>query len=171
MQELLDGLLAYSRAGTMEQRLADVDCARTVQRVLLGLESSIASAHVQIDVGELPTVVADPTQIEQLFQNLLANAVKFRAADGARIRISAEEELDRHIVSIADSGIGINPEHRERIFKMFQQLHTRDEYAGTGAGLAICRQITVRHGGQIWVEETPGGGSTFRFSLPKRSSP
>jgi PAS domain S-box-containing protein len=171
MQELLDGLLAYSRAGTMEQRLAEVDCGRTLLRVLSGLESSITDSGTQIDIGELPTVVADPTQIEQLFQNLLANAVKFRAVDGARIRISAEEELDRHVVSIADSGIGIDPEHRERIFKMFQQLHARDEYAGIGAGLAICRQITVRHGGQIWVEETPGGGSTFRFSLPKRSLP
>ncbi|MHB8695733.1 MAG: sensor histidine kinase [Solirubrobacteraceae bacterium] len=171
MQELLDGLLAYSRAGTMEQRLAEVDCARTVQRVLSSLESSIAEAGAQIDVGELPTVVADPTQVEQLFQNLIANALKFRAASPPGIQISAVEELDRYVVSVADNGIGIVPEHRQRIFKMFQQLHPRDAYSGIGAGLAICRQIAVRHGGQIWVEETPTGGSTFSFSIPRRSLP
>jgi PAS domain S-box-containing protein len=168
MQELLDGLLAYSRAGTMEQTLGRVDCRRTVERVLSGLESSIAEARAEIEVGELPVLVADPTQLEQLFQNLLANALKFRGSEPARIEITAEPTLDGHIVSVADHGIGIRPDYREQVFKMFTRLHSREEYAGIGAGLAICRQIAIRNGGRIWVEETPGGGSTFRFALPSR---
>jgi len=170
MQELLDGLLAYSRAGSIEHRLVEVDCASKVRRVLAGLESSITATGARVDVDVLPTVVADPTQVEQLLQNLIANALKFHAAEAPHIVISGEAQTDRFVISIADNGIGIEPEHRERIFKMFQQLHSRDVYAGIGAGLAICRQITSRHGGAIWVEETPGGGSTFRFSLPTRQA-
>jgi len=168
MQELLDGLLAYSRAGTMEQTLERVDCERTVRRVMHGLVSSIAASDADITVGKLPTVVADPTQIDQLFQNLLANALKFRGDAPARIEITAESLLDRDVFSIADHGIGIGPEHRERIFKMFTRLHAREAYAGIGAGLAICRKLVARNGGEIWVEETAGGGSTFRFSIPVR---
>jgi len=169
MQELLDGLLAYSRAGMMEQTPGAVDCAHTVERVLAGLTSSITEAGAEILVGDLPVVVADPTQLEQLFQNLLANALKFRGSEAARIEVSAERTPAGYVFSIADHGIGIEPQYREQIFKMFTRLHSRDAYSGIGAGLAICRQIAIRNGGRIWVDETPGGGSTFRFEL--RSSP
>ena len=149
----------------MEQTLGRVDCERTVQRVLAGLESSIGHAEATIEVGSLPVVIADPTQLEQMFQNLLANALKFRGTQPARIEISSEPTMDGYIFSIADHGIGIKRDYREQIFKMFTRLHSREEYVGIGAGLAICRQIAIRNGGRIWVEDTPGGGSTFRFAL------
>jgi PAS domain S-box-containing protein len=167
MQEMLDGLLAYSRAGTAERTLQRVDCAHIVQRALSALQSSANDAGAQITVGELPEVVADPTQFEQLVQNLVGNALKFRGDAPARVEISATSGPEAHLFSVADHGIGVEPRHRERIFKMFNRLHSRDAHPGIGAGLAICRQLVVRNGGEIWLDETPGGGCTFRFTIPR----
>ena len=167
MQEMLDGLLAYSRAGTAERTLQQVDCAHIVQRAIAALGSSAAAADARISVGDLPAVVADPTQFEQLVQNLVGNALKFRGDAPARVEITAATRPDAHLFSVIDHGIGVEPRHRERIFKMFNRLHSRDAHPGIGAGLAICRQLVVRNGGEIWLDETPGGGCTFRFTIPR----
>ena len=116
--------------------------------------------------GPLPTVVGDPVQLGQVLQNLVANAIKFRGAEPPRVHVSAERAGREWTVSVRDNGIGISPEYAQRIFVIFQRLHSRAEYAGTGIGLAICKKIVERHGGRIWVEPAPGGGSVFRFTLP-----
>jgi PAS domain S-box-containing protein len=167
MQEMLDGLLAYSRAGTAERTLQRVDCTHIVQRALAALQSSATDAGAQITVGALPEIVADPTQFEQIVQNLVGNALKFRGREPARVEITATTNDETHRFSVADHGIGVEPRHRERIFKMFNRLHSRDAHPGIGAGLAICRQLVVRNGGEIWVDETPGGGCTFHFTIPR----
>jgi light-regulated signal transduction histidine kinase (bacteriophytochrome) len=117
-------------------------------------------------VGELPTIVADESALGQVFQNLLSNAIKFRAGDPPRVEVSATHADDAWTFAVADSGIGVEPAHAERIFRIFQRLHTRDEYGGTGVGLAICKRIVERHGGRIWCESRPDGGTVFRFTIP-----
>jgi len=127
----------------------------------------VVEARAEVEIGDLPTVMGNPTQIEQLLQNLMANALKFHGDGRARVWVRAEGEAHGMTqIAVADSGIGIAPEKREHVFEMFQRLHDREAYEGTGIGLAVCRKIVERHGGRIWVDEREGGGSVFRFTLP-----
>lgn len=166
MQTLISDLLNYSRVGTQGKPLAPTDCDVLLNRVLEGIQLAIEESGAVISRGPLPVVLADSQQLGQLLQNLLANAIKFRGEKAPRIHISAEKKEANWQISVRDNGIGISPEHASRIFVIFQRLHTKTEYPGTGIGLAICKKIVDRHGGRIWVEPSPGGGSTFYFTMP-----
>ncbi len=169
MQDLIRDLLSYSRAGRGERALAPCDCEEILRGVLLDMRATIDEAKASVTHDPLPTVTADGVQLRQLLQNLLSNAVKFRAERAAAVHIGAEERGGEWVFSVRDNGIGIDPKYHERLFKIFQRLHTREKYAGTGIGLAVCRKIVERHGGKIWLESTPGNGSTFFFTLPIES--
>jgi PAS domain S-box-containing protein len=170
MQALIDGLLLYSRAGTGEYTRTLVDCAGVVADVLSSIETTIDSSGAQVTVDRLPVIEADRTQLSQLFQNLITNAIKF--AEGTpRVSVSAEQEGAFWHFGVSDNGIGIDPAHAERIFAVFQRLHSREQYAGSGIGLAICKRIVERQGGRIWVEPRPEGGSTFHFTIPAQPRP
>ena len=169
MQTLITDLLSYSRVGTQGKPLELTRCDEVLDRVLdNNLRLAIKESGVTITRDRLPTVMADPLQLGQLFQNLIANAVKFRGNGPPSVYISAERRGGDWEIGVRDNGIGISQEHADRIFVIFQRLHTKTEYPGTGIGLAICKKIAERHGGRIWVEPTPGGGSTFRFTIPVR---
>jgi PAS domain S-box-containing protein len=170
MRALIEDLLAYSRAGrSAEPR--PVDCGYVMADVLSSLAAAVADARAQVSVGPLPTVLGDRVGIAQLLQNLVANALKFRHGPGVRVWVSAEEHDGMWEFAVADDGIGIDPRHRERVFKMFQRLHDRESFEGTGIGLAICRKIVERQGGRIWVDGRDGGGTVFRFTLPAVPKP
>ncbi|GIU99282.1 MAG: hypothetical protein KatS3mg014_0898 [Actinomycetota bacterium] len=166
MKQLIDALLAYSRVGTARLERAPTDLNEVLAACLTDLEVAIAEAGATISHDPLPVVEGDPAQLRQLLQNLLSNAVKFRNGRPPRVHVGARREGDRWIISVADDGIGIPPEFHERIMGMFQRLHTQAEYPGTGIGLAICRKVVERHGGALWVESTPGVGTTFHVALP-----
>jgi len=166
MQALINDLLAFSRVGTKAKPFAPTDCNAIVRTALADLQIAIEECDAQIEVGELPTVMGDATQLPQLFRNLLSNAIKFRRDVAPRIRVHAEPSGASWRFEVSDNGIGIAAEYFERIFIIFQRLHGRSRYAGTGIGLAICKKIVERHGGQIEVRSTPGEGSTFAFTLP-----
>jgi PAS domain S-box-containing protein len=170
MQNLINDLLAYSRVGTRGKSFEQVDCNRIVADVLRSLQISIRESGAQVHVEELPTLLADGGQLTQVFQNLLANAIKFRGQETPQIAIDARQMDDDWLFAVRDNGIGIEPQYFERIFVMFQRLHTRTEYSGTGIGLAICKKIVERHGGRIWIESAKDRGTTFYFTLPKRSN-
>jgi PAS domain S-box-containing protein len=167
MRALIKDLLACSRVGSSEDAPTSVDCSVAVQHASDALSGFIAEAKATVNVGDLPTVTANFTQISELFQNLVSNAIKF-TAEGRRprVEISAERDGAAWRFSVADDGIGIEPRYRDRVFGMFERLHGRSAYDGTGAGLAICKKIVERHGGRIWVTSTPGKGSTFQFTIP-----
>ena len=166
MQTLINDLLAYSRVGTKGKPFDSTDCNEAVQCALANLEVSISETGARIDCGKLPTVFADSSQVVQLFQNLVGNALKYRSPEPPRIGISAELREQEWIFSVEDNGIGIEPRYFERIFVIFQRLHSRSEHSGTGIGLAVCKKIVERHGGIIWVSSEPGTGSTFYFTIP-----
>ncbi len=171
LQRMVDAVLRYSRIDTSEQRFEPVDLNRVRDKVLSLLDDEVADAGADIVTEELPAVMADEAQMEQLFQNLVSNALKFRADQPPRIRISAEEQPEEWVLSFQDNGIGIDPQSFKRIFQMFQRLHTQEEYPGTGIGLTVCKRIVTRHGGRIWVESHPKRGATFFVALPKRTIP
>ena len=168
MQTLIRDLLTYSRIGAHRKDPQPVDVSATVKLALENLKIAIGEKEASIMVDPLPTVVGEPTLLIQLFQNLIDNAVKFCKEATPRIHISATRERAEWIFSIADNGIGIDPQYLEHVFVIFKRLHGRDHYPGTGIGLAICKRIVDRHGGRIWVESQPGHGTTFRFSIPAR---
>jgi PAS domain S-box-containing protein len=166
MQQLIDDLLAYSRVGTRAQPPGAAASERAFEAALLNLRIAIQSSEAQVTRGPLPVVRADPGQLVQVFQNLIGNAVKFCGPRPPRVHVEARREDDHWVFSVRDHGIGIEPQYHQRIFEVFQRLHGRTEYPGTGIGLAICQRIVDRHGGRIWVESSLGEGSVFYFTLP-----
>jgi len=167
MQALINDLLAFSRIGTRGDALAPVDWGKIFQAAKENLDVAIAESGAVITNDPLPALVADQTQLTQLFQNLFSNAIKFRRREEApRIHVSAVRQHRAWQFSVRDNGIGIAPQYFDRIFIIFQRLHGREEYSGTGIGLAICKKIVERHGGRMWVESEPGTGSTFHFTIP-----
>jgi light-regulated signal transduction histidine kinase (bacteriophytochrome) len=168
MQELINDLLTYSRVGTRAMTLKPIETALLVDQVIGDLGGVIQDTHGTVVRDELPVVRGDSTQLRQLFQNLIANALKFHRPDVApEVQVSAADDDRMWQFSVSDNGIGIEPQYLERIFVLFQRLHSRSDYPGTGIGLAICKKIVERHGGQMQVESEPGHGTTFRFTLPK----
>ena len=165
MQRLIHDLLAYSRIGTDRQRHEPCDTGALFDRAVRDLDLAIRECGAEVTRGPLPTVPGDPTQLAQVFQNLIGNAVKFRSADPPRVRVEAEMKDDAWLFSVRDNGVGIERRFAERVFEIFQRLHRHDQYTGTGIGLAICKRIVEQHGGRIWVESTPGEGSVFRFTI------
>jgi hypothetical protein len=166
MRELIRGLLAYSRVGTHGQPFELTDCQTVVDLVLDNLQVAIRDSDAIVTHDPLPVVLADPTQMTQLLQNLIGNALKFRGERQPEIHIGAQRQAGEWLFSVQDNGIGIEPQHTERIFVIFQRLYNRGAYPGAGIGLAICKRIVERHGGRIWVESEPGKGSTFTFTIP-----
>lgn len=167
MQGLIDDLLTYSRVTMQRVQRRRVALQPLVKDALLALEVRLEQTGAVVQVGALPNVPADPAQIRQLFQNLLSNAIKFaRAGVKPVVRISSEPMRDGHVVYVEDNGIGFDPRYAQRIFGLLQRLHGREEYEGTGIGLAICRRIVERHGGRIAAQGRPGAGATFSFTLP-----
>jgi two-component system sensor histidine kinase/response regulator len=167
MQALINDLLAYSRLGTKAKPFAPSDCGALVDTAVSNLRVSIEESGARVTHGPLPVVMGDATQLAQLFQNLVGNAIKFRGAEPPQVHIEAELQECDWCFAVRDNGIGIAPEYFERIFVMFQRLHGRREYPGTGIGLALCKKIVERHGGHIWVESTLSTGSVFRFTIPR----
>ncbi|HEV8113099.1 MAG TPA: CHASE domain-containing protein [Planctomycetota bacterium] len=166
MHDLINDYLAYSRVRTGSNPLQPTSSERALEAAQRNLEQAIRDGTAEVTHDELPDVLADPTQLVQLFQNLVGNAVKFRGDEPPRVHVSAQRADGWWLFSVSDNGIGIDPEHTGGIFSLFKRLHTHDRYPGTGIGLAICRKIIDRHGGKIWVESMPGMGATFRFTLP-----
>ncbi len=168
MQALINDLLAYSRVGTKARPFEPIDCNRVLDIALGNLTVAIAESGANVTRGPLPVLMGDPSQLLQLFQNLVSNAIKFKRGASVTVRISAELAGDAWRLSVSDDGIGIAEEYFDRIFVLFQRLHGRGEYPGTGIGLAICKKIVERHGGEISVQSKVGVGSTFSFTIPRR---
>ncbi len=168
MKQLINDLLEFSRVGTRGKPFVRTNCNSVFQQVRQNLQQAIRESEAQVECGPLPTVLADETQITQVLQNLIANAIKFHKTKPAVVQVAAERADNGWRFSVRDNGIGIDAQFAERIFVIFQRLHTREEYPGTGIGLALCRKVIERHGGRIWVESQPGEGATFFFTIPDR---
>ncbi|MFQ5990725.1 MAG: ATP-binding protein [Candidatus Methylomirabilales bacterium] len=163
---LINDLLAFSRVGTRGETFVPTDCEAVLGRVISNLQASVQETGAAVTHDPLPTAMADASQLEQLFQNLIGNAIKFHGTEPPRVHVSAEHKGKNWIFSVRDNGIGVDLQHAERILVIFQRLHSGGEYPGTGIGLAICKRIVERNGGRIWVESQPGGGTTFSFTIP-----
>ena len=170
-RNLIKALLNYSRLGRNDSPKVSIDLNSVVEKVLEDLSLTIAETGATVTVSDLPTVGASATQMAQLFLNLICNGIKFRGEAPPQIQIAAQLQPEEWLISVQDNGIGIKPQYAERIFQIFQRLHSRSEYSGTGIGLAICRKIVEDHGGRIWVVSEPGQGSTFYFTLPLSDRP
>jgi PAS domain S-box-containing protein len=168
MKQLIEDLLAYSRVGTKGQEFKPVSLEVPLRRALFNLRTGIEEAGAAVTYDPLPTVTGDEVQLGQLLQNLIGNSLKFRSNSVPRIHLAVSENNSEHQIEVRDNGIGIESQYYERIFMVFQRLHNKGEYPGTGIGLAICKKVVERHGGRIWVESRAGEGSSFYFTLPKR---
>lgn len=168
MRRLIDDLLAYSRVTTLAKPFEKVNLNDLLKEVLSDLEVRIEQTHARVDAGELPTLLADPSQIRQLFQNLIANALKFHKPDVSPvIEIQSGHENGWHRITVTDNGIGFDEKYLDRIFVIFQRLHGKSAYEGTGVGLAICKRIVERHGGHITAQSQPGSGAQFIIRIPR----
>jgi len=168
MKQLIEDLLAYSRVGTHGKAFRPTDSGAAVQKALANLRAAIESSNGTVTCDPLPTINADEFQLVQLFQNLIGNALKFKGAETPHVHISVNEQADTWTFGVKDNGIGIDGEYFDRIFMVFQRLHSRTDYPGTGIGLAICKKVVDRHGGRLWIESGVGSGSTFWFTVPKK---
>jgi light-regulated signal transduction histidine kinase (bacteriophytochrome) len=167
MEMLIRDLLAYTQSTQSGSSLEPSDASMALQTAISNLAGAITESGAQIEFGPLPSVMVHPTQLQQLFQNLVGNAIKYhKPGVPPQVNIFAERQNNHWLFSVADNGIGIQPEYKERIFGLFKRLHTSDQYSGTGIGLALCQRIVERHHGRIWVQSNPGKGSTFYFTLP-----
>lgn len=166
MRTLIHDLLTYSRIGTRGQPFELIDCAGVVEQAMNNLKIAIEESNATIRYANLPRLMADPMQLTQLFQNLIGNAIKFRSDALPIVTIRATLQAGAWLFSVQDNGIGIDSQYNERIFVIFQRLHNRTEYQGTGIGLAVCKKIVERHGGEIWVQSRSGSGATFYFTIP-----
>jgi light-regulated signal transduction histidine kinase (bacteriophytochrome) len=166
MGSLIRDLLKYSQLGGRQMKPKLVDCNAVAKQAVAAIKGTIEETHAAVLIDLLPVVRGDASQLGLVFQNLLANALKFRGKDAPRIHISATKGSREWIFSVRDNGIGMEPQYLQRIFEIYQRLHTQDEYPGTGIGLAICKRVLEGHGGRIWAESVPEKGSTFYFSLP-----
>lgn len=166
MQVLIKDLLIYSKVGVLHNDFTPVDCEFILEQAVWNLKVAIEESGALVTRGTLPVILSSETQMIQLFQNLIGNAIKFCKNKKPEIRIEAERRPGKWLFSVCDNGIGIEPGNLSRIFDIFQRLHTRDEYPGTGIGLAICKKIVEGHGGDLWVESRFGSGSTFYFTIP-----
>ncbi|MDR3615248.1 MAG: ATP-binding protein [Candidatus Obscuribacterales bacterium] len=167
MQCLISGLLAYARIETRSKQFAICDLNEIVENTLQDLSSAIAAKHATVDVGPLPKVLGDRSQLIQLFQNLLSNALKY-SVEKPMIAITCSSDKKFHRFCIADNGIGIDMQFADRIFVIFQRLHTKSQYEGVGIGLSLCKKIAEKHGGRIWIESKSGEGTNVYFTLPKK---
>jgi signal transduction histidine kinase len=163
---LIRDLLEYSRAGRGHLSVEEVPVGSVVEQALEALAGAIEESGAQVTVGDLPVVSADRASLCRVFQNLVGNAVKFTGEETPHVRIEADRENGDWRFSVRDNGIGMNPEHAQRIFEPFQRLHGEEDYPGTGIGLAVCERIVDQFGGRIWVSSSPGEGSVFHFTLP-----
>jgi signal transduction histidine kinase/HAMP domain-containing protein len=170
MQNLIVDLLAYSRISTRGRPFAEFDCNELLKQALANLEVAIKNSNAIVKYDPLPSVAVDGMQVVQVFQNLISNAIKFSGNKRPEISITAKHDTNEWVFSVKDKGIGIEPAYKDRIFVIFQRLHSRQEYPGTGIGLAICKKVIERHGGRIWVESETGKGSTFYFTIPERGA-
>jgi light-regulated signal transduction histidine kinase (bacteriophytochrome) len=168
MRGLIDDLLTYSRVSRLGKPFEPTYLESTLDIVLLNLQALIAENNAVVTHDKLPVIMADGGQLVQLLQNLIGNAIKFHGKDPPRVHVSAKDNGAEYGFSVRDNGIGIAPEYFDRLFKIFQRLHTREEYSGSGIGLAVCKRIVERHGGRIWIESKVGKGSTIYFTLNKQ---
>jgi signal transduction histidine kinase len=166
MQTLINDLLAFSRVGRSGREHEPVELGEVLEAARSSLASAIEEAHATVSADQLPVVLGDRTLLTSLFQNLIGNAVKFRGADPPVVRVTVVREEDNWSFSCSDNGLGIDPEYAERIFVIFQRLHTKEAYPGTGIGLAMCRKIVEYHGGRMWLDAEHAPGAQFRFTLP-----
>lgn len=170
MQELIKDLLEYSQVGNRGKEFKPTDCSLILNKAISNLKVSIEESRAVVTHDTLPMVMADAIQLSSLFQNLIGNAIKFHGSEAPMVHISTERKGDEWLFSVRDNGIGIDPKFADRIFAVFQRMHSSDEYPGTGIGLAICKKIVEHHGGRIWVESEPGKGATFYFTIPERQA-
>jgi light-regulated signal transduction histidine kinase (bacteriophytochrome) len=166
MKAMIDDLLTYSRIGTQGKPLVPIDMEDVLLTVMKDLRLTIDESGATVSSDPLPTVTADRMQMVLLLENLIGNAIKYRGVPSPQVRVSARASARAWIFSVQDNGIGIDQRYSERLFQMFQRLHSRDEYPGTGIGLAIAKRIVERHGGRIWFESEEGKGTTFVFTIP-----
>jgi light-regulated signal transduction histidine kinase (bacteriophytochrome) len=167
MQSLVRDLLSFSRVGSRGLEKVPTDLNRVVGQTLNNFEVAIKECGAVVTSDDLPAVNGDPGQLTQLFQNLIGNAIKFHGATQPEVRISAERQPDEWLFTVTDNGVGFDAKYAERVFVIFKRLHSREEYPGTGIGLAICKKIVERHGGRIWAESEIGRGTTIFFTLPQ----